>query len=382
MGDPRRLSKGVLLDVTSALMASAVAVLAVGLFSIPAGAAQPLMSAAVNCTPLAGSTIGCPNPPTQPGGLDHFYCHPVQSDGFSPPLVDLTDQFGTHNMIQPLSASTTTASATDNQFCNPVIKTPSDSSGTSTGPVYGVNNPQAHLYCFSDPTIPAPTVQVSVTNQFGTGTLTLGKSTRLCLPSWKEDPNVLATNPLASGSVPPTLWTDPNDLNLNHFQCYQVASVAPGGFAKTPFGVTMEDQFGTEEEAGSGLFHPVELCAPVIKQVVDSAGTPVGGPSTINGDGVGGAHLLCVSVTAGGATHSISVGNQFSASPPSAIPNPTSVVVTTGAAQLCLPSFVSVIPPNDTPEVPSVLLLPLAGFAVGGGALVVVRRRRRLSKIW
>ena len=376
-GDSRRLSKVPLQSVKCAM---AVVALSVGLFAIPAGAAQPVMSTAVNCTPLAGSTIGCPNPPTQPGGLDHFLCYPVQSDGFSPPLVDLTDQFGTHNLVQPLSASTP-AGATDNQFCNPVIKTPGNGSPATSGPVYGVSNAQAHLYCFSDPTIPAPTTQVSVTNQFGTGTLTLGNSTRLCLPSWKEDPNVLATNPLASGSVPPTLWTDPNDLNLNHFQCYQVASVAPGGFASLPSSVGLVDQFSTSLSVG-GLFHPVELCAPVIKQVVDSTGTPIGGPSTINGDGVDGAHLLCFGVGgAGPASRTISVGNQFSAPPASAIPNPTSVVVGL-SDQLCLPSFKSVIPNPQAPEAPSALLLPLAGVGVVSGALVIVRRRRRLLRSW
>jgi hypothetical protein len=35
------------------------------------------------------------------------------------------------------------------------------------------------------------------------------------------------------------------------------------------------------------------------------------------------------------------------------------------------------VPPVDTPEVPTTLLLPLAVLAIGGGAVYVQRRRRR-----
>jgi hypothetical protein len=40
-------------------------------------------------------------------------------------------------------------------------------------------------------------------------------------------------------------------------------------------------------------------------------------------------------------------------------------------------AFAPVAPPAVTPEVPSILLLPLAGVVVFGGATAVVYRRRR-----
>lgn len=339
---------------------------------LPASAAQPNMNAPVNCLELPAGGGGCPNPPTQPGGLDHFLCYQVATDQFSPPLVNLQDQFGSYQGVQPLPA---TAGATnDNQLCNPVTKTLSDATGGLVGPQYPVSNPQAHLYCFSDNTGTTPTVQVSVQNQFGTGTLSVGKSTRLCLPSWKYDPNQDPTSGLASGSVAPTAWTDPANLNLNHFQCYQVVppNAVGGGFSNKPASVQLQDQFGVYQTVTIGA--PKELCAPVIKQVVSASGAPVGGPSAINADGLQGAHLLCFAVDVGGP-HNVSVGNQFSATAASPVPNPVQVGVTF-ADQLCLPSFKTVIPPPQTPEVATVVLLPLAGALLGGTWFVVHRRRR------
>ncbi len=47
----------------------------------------------------------------------------------------------------------------------------------------------------------------------------------------------------------------------------------------------------------------------------------------------------------------------------------------THADQPCLPSFNTVIPPPQTPEVGNAVLLPLVGEAFGGGASVITRRR-------
>lgn len=364
---------------TSARCAAIRAVLAgivgiafsVVILSLSASAAQPNMNTAVNCVVLPAGGGGCPNPPTQPGGLDHFLCYQVATDQFSPPLVNLHDQFGTYLGVQPHAA--TAGAPNDNQLCNPVIKTLSDAAGGLVGPQYPVSNPQAHLYCFSDDTGTTPTAQVSVQNQFGTGTLSVGKSTRLCLPSWKYDPNQDPSSGLASGSVAPTAWTDPANLNLNHFQCYQVVapSAVGGGFTKKPASVQLQDQFGVYQTVTIGA--PKELCAPVIKQVVSATGAPVGGPSAINTDGLQGAHLLCFGVQVGG-TRNVLVGNQFSATASSAVPNPVPVGVTF-ADQLCLPSFKTVIPPPGTPEVASVVFLPLAAALLGGGWFLVHRRR-------
>ncbi len=362
---------------TSLVIAKRAAVVASALFaalalsSQSAGAAQPNASTPVNCTASPGSTNGCPSPPDQPGGLDNFLCYQATSDQFTPPLVNLTDQFGTDSSVQPLSASS--PHAHDNQLCNPVTENVGGRFNVASGPVYGVGNPAAHLYCFTDNTHTQPLVNVSVQNQFGTQTLLVTRSTRLCLPSWKFDPNQNPSSPLASGSVNPSSWTDPALLNLNHFQCYRVSrSTDSSSFTRPPRTVHLADQFGSYTAfVGS----PEELCAPVVKQVVSATGSPIGGPSTINSDGVDGAHLLCYGVFAGGRRN-VSVGNQFSAPPASAIPNPVAVHVRF-ADQLCLASFKTVIPPTQTPEVPNALLLPLAAVVVGGGALVFVHRRRR-----
>lgn len=350
------------------------AAFSVVVLGLPANASQPNTNTPVNCLALPGGGGGCPNPPTQPGGLDHFLCYQVATDQFSPPLVNLHDQFGSYQGVQPLPA--TAGAPSDNQLCNPVIKTLSNAAGGLVGPQYPVSNPQAHLYCFSDNTGTTPTVQVSVQNQFGTGTLSVGKSTRLCLPSWKYDPNQDPASGLASGSVAPTAWTDPANLNLNHFQCYQVVppSAVGGGFSNKPASVQLQDQFGVYQTVTIGA--PKELCAPVIKQVVTASGAPVGGPSAINTDGLQGAHLLCFAVQVGG-TRNVLVGNQFSATPSSPVPNSVPVGVTF-ADQLCLPSFKTVIPPPGTPEVASVVLFPFAGALLGGAWFLVHRRRRSL----
>jgi hypothetical protein len=343
--------------------------------SLPASAAQPAMSTSVNCSALPNSSNSsnssneCPDPPTQPGGLDPFLCYQVNSDQFSPPLVDLTDQFGVHDLVQPLSASS--RRAYDNQLCNPVIETP-EGRGGPRGPVYAVSNSAAHLYCFTDNTGTAPEVNVTVQNQFGDGNYVVGRSTRLCLPSWKFDPNQDPSNPLAAGSTSPSSWSDPANLNLNHFQCYRIRRSGGNNFGGHPRFVQLQDEFGTYN---TFIGPAEELCAPVIKQVVTANGAAVGDPSTVNGDGLDGAHLLCYAVFAGRSRH-VMVGNQFSASASSAIPSPVPVHARYGD-QLCLASFKTVDPPPETPEVSNAILLPLVGLVFGGGILAVSYRRRR-----
>jgi hypothetical protein len=273
--------------------------------------------------------------------------------------------------VQPLSASST--HAWDNQLCNPATETVGGRFDSGGGTVYGVNNSAAHLYCFTDNTGASPMVTVSVQNQFGTGVYRVSRSTRLCLPSWKYDPNQSPGNPLASGSTNPSNWTDPSALNLNHFQCYRVGRSGQSGQSNGRFHfVRLQDQFGSY----AALVGPAqELCAPVVKQVVSANGTPVGAPSPINSDGVDGAHLLCFGVFVG-RPRNVEVGNQFSATASSAVPSPVPVHVRY-ADQLCLPSFKTVIPPSDAPEVPNTLLLPVVGVVVGGGVLAILHRRRR-----
>jgi len=357
---------------TRALLIALTVVASLAVWSLPADAAQPNASTPVNCTAAPGSTNACPSPPVQPGGLDHFLCYQVGSDQFTPPLVNLTDQFGVTDGVQPLSASS--KGAWDNQLCNPVIESGIGRHFTVTGPVYGVSNAAAHLYCFTDSSRTSPSVNVSVQNEFGTNTFVVSHPTRLCLPSWKFDPNQNPSSALSAGSASTSSWTDPSLLNLNHFQCYRLTrSESVDGLSHGLRVVRLQDQFGTHIAL---VGPPQELCAPTVKQVVSATGSPIGEPSTINSDGVDGAHLLCYGLFAGGARNVV-VGNQFSATAASPVPDPVPVHVRY-ADQLCLPSFKTVIPPPQTPEVSNTLLLPLVGVVVGGGALVVARRRRRV----
>ena len=195
--------------------------------SVDAYAAQPNASTPVNCTVPANSTNQCPSPPNQPGGLDIYLCYQVTSDQFNPPLVDLTDQFGVHNLVQPLSASST--HAWDNQLCNPTTETLGGGFDSGGGTVYGVSNSAAHLYCFTDNTGASPMVTVSVQNQFGTGVYRVSHSTRLCLPSWKYDPNQSPGNPPASGSTNPRQLDGPIGAQSQPFPVLQSGKVGTVG---------------------------------------------------------------------------------------------------------------------------------------------------------
>lgn len=348
----------------------------------PAWAApQPSASTPVNCTPIPGSGVGCPpeNPSTPYGGLDHFLCWNATSDPFTTPTVTIQDQFGTLGPLQPQVADPT--ASTTNWLCSPAQKTIQPA-----GPVYGVSNPQAHLMCFND-SGPAPDVTVTVTNQFGTEPVNVGAPTMLCLPSWKSDANASNSNPLAvTGSVPTSQWTDPSNLALNHFQCYQVAQPF-SQFGDEPRNITVMDEFGTWNMVVSAV--PSELCAPAVKTVVDASDNPLTPPSEINSDGFSGTHLLCFPIAGiiGNSdvpsSSSVEVGNQFTQSPvagtPGAVPGPVTVGGLGGIPALCLPSFKAVVPGSGTPEAPTPVLLPLAAVAMGGGAIWALRRRTRKS---
>ena len=345
----------------------------------PAWAATPQLPAStpVNCTPIPGSGVGCPpeNPSTPYGGLDHFLCWNPTSDPFTTPTVTVQDQFGTLGPLQPQVADPT--ASTTNWLCSPAQKTIQPA-----GPVYGVSNPQAHLMCLND-SGPAPDVMVTVTNQFGTEPLTVGAPNMLCLPSWKFDDNASTSNPLAvAGSVPTSQWTDPSNLALNHFQCYEMAQPYPvfGDYDRT---ITVEDQFGTWDMLVGVV--PNELCAPAVKTVVDAGGNPLTPPSEINSDGFSGVHLLCFPIAGiiGSPTaptsSTVEVGNQFTQSPvpgtPGAVPGSVTVGGLGGIPALCLPTFKAVVPGSGTPEAPAAVLLPLAGVATAGGVFWTLRRR-------
>ena len=325
----------------------------------------------VLCTPAPSAA--CPSPPTQPGGLDHFLCYQStygsSLNSFPAPKLSLTNQFGTAPLTQPESNF---PSGSD-RLCNPVTKT------LSAGQVYPPGNPNGHLLCMGRVAGPgASGTLVSVGNQFGTGDLTVGASTRLCVPSWKYD----ITNPSGPGSVAPTAWSGPSPPGLDHLVCYGVTySDANSRHFDKPK-VSLVDEFGPHQSVAVG--DPVELCAPTTKTlaynnpILTFPANNIDGGAATNLDS---EHLLCFSVAVDSSTHSVQIGNQFS---PGWIPNvsnppaPVSATVLS-ADMLCLPSFKSVIPPPGTPEAPIVLLLPLS--AVVAGASWYVLRRRHLALV-
>jgi hypothetical protein len=325
-----------------------------------AGASPP----SVLCTAASGSS--CPNPPTQPGGLDHFLCYQVvdTTTDYPAPKLQLTDQFGSYYPTQP-EANFPTG---NDRFCNPVAKT--------LGPLtYPPGNVNAHLFCIRS-FKPTPNTLVTVSNQFGTGDLTVGAATRLCLPAWKYD----LTSPSAPGSVAPGAWVGSAPGGLDHFMCYSV-SYTDATSRQFPHPVVdLNDQFGAHPSVTVG--DPIQLCAPVTKALPPFPGGLVfpanlidGGPDTA----LDSEHLLCYSVSVDSPGRSLQIGSQFNAgyigvTPPPTAPPPKSIA-TLSADSLCLPSFKALVPPPNTPEAPTVLLLPLV--AVLAVVLAVVLSRRR-----
>ena len=319
----------------------------------------------VACVPDPAGVGQCPNPPSQPGGLDHYLCYHVADDSsFVPQPVSLTDQFGTDSSVLPTTAPGPSVTD-DSQMCNPVTKT------LPSGVSYPVQNPYLHQLCFPDART-TPDVQVAVQNQFGTGDLTVGAATRLCLPSWKYDPNDPGVMP---GSVP-IPWPSaapPTQTGIeDHYQCYSV-SAAPGttNFVNKPASVILQDEFGTDQSVAIG--NPVELCAPVNKTVLSTG-------QAFNASNLSGAHLLCYNVDVAdplGGVRNLLMGNQFS--PVASTPGPRAEQVSvTFVDELCLPSFKSILPNPSTPEAPLALMLPLAAIFIGATVLLVVRRRGRM----
>ena len=373
---PHRVGKLRMLILTIATVLGALAL--GGLAGGTAGAAPqpswPNSTTPVNCIPVAGATYP---PGVQPGGLDHFLCYQATNPEALPP-VKLTDQFGTYDQVPLVPGGSSNLNQT---LCNPVDKTLlTPSPGGPPGTSYPATNLNAHLYSYDDDTgAIKPNVDpagYTVNNQFGKFELTINHATRLCLPTWKYDPS--NPTPPPGGSVPPTAWADPSTLQLNHFQCYSV-TVDSGPAAPQ---LQLQDQFGTYQSVQ--VSSAAELCAPVIKTVEDTAGGVAGPDSDINSDGVNGAHLLCFNLDTTPVPHTptVLIGNQFSTTPvgSSGIPAPVPAQVAAVPSQLCLPSFKVPNTTTGTPEVPTVVLLPLT--AVGLGAVAwIVRRRRTIPAV-
>jgi hypothetical protein len=223
----------------------------------------------VGVTASAGGSAGAATFPP----VDHQLCYKaaVTPPGFvipSPGSVRLINQFTPNGIVPTIGAL--------KYNCNPVQKTVKTAAGSTVTPI---TNPDAHLACFK---ITAPTqspVTVSVTNQFGTGTLNVGQPKLLCLPTWKS----LTGPPSEPTNQPP---------NLNHFTCYSVTYVPGTAPFKVPGSVSLLDEFSPTASVPVTVATPQLLCLPTEKIIQPAAGGTVTYP-IINPK----KHLLCFGVS-------------------------------------------------------------------------------------
>jgi hypothetical protein len=233
-------------------LAPVVALVAASIAGIAVGTASAGTAAAAAAAKPAATA---PPPP-----VDHQLCYNASSPPYTiPTSVRLINQFSPNGFV-PVIRPTVTV------HCNPVQKTV-----LTTGQVFPITNPDAHLACYTiTPASPQPTPTVVVANQFGSATLVPSQPNLLCVPSWKS----LTGPPGKSPSTPP---------NLNHFTCYPV-TVKSGAYTPPPVGLV--DEFGSTPRATVSPI-PSELCLPTEK-IVPGAVFPI-----INAS----LHLLCFPVS-------------------------------------------------------------------------------------
>jgi hypothetical protein len=226
--------------------------------------------------------------------VDHFKCYkasepPPTAPGI-PKGVILADQFGA--FPQKVGKAI--------MLCNPVVK-------IHDGVQYGVRHPELHLVCFQiKQNLPH---QVKVDNQFGRRGLDTQKASRLCLPSYKNQPPGPALPPLGL---------------LDHYKCYTAREHLPASGQPAPGIppiVTLIDQFvNTPVKVGG----PSTLCNPV-RKTHDDVVTDVRYPDI---------HLVCFRIKEKQRPPvTVNVYNQFQ----------KRTLVVTDAVELCLPSRKQVV---------------------------------------
>jgi len=163
--------------------------------------------------------------PAQPA-LEHFKCYKLKKKRFQKRQVTLNDQFGGREAKVKKRA----------ELCNPVQK--------NQEPFL---NQDAHLQCYQAKG-PQLGTQVAVQNQFGSQRLLVQQARTLCVPSEKRKPKKQFR---------------PIQVPIDHFQCYDVQPQTPLQRFGTLPPVTLNDQFGREQNVTVG--DPKRLCAPVQK---------------------------------------------------------------------------------------------------------------------
>jgi hypothetical protein len=227
-----------------------------------------------------------------PPPVDHQLCYNATGQFQIPAGIRLINQFSPSGFVPVISSALSV-------HCNPVAKTIS-----STGQVFPITNPNAHLACFAlAVTSVQPTPTVVVTNQFGSATLVPSQPNLLCVPSWKS----LTGPPGQTPTTPP---------NLNHFTCYPVR-VTSGSYNPPP--VLLQDEFAHSPVPATVNRVPSELCLPTEKILPTGQVFPI-----INSA----QHLLCFPVSPTPIVPTVWDENQFG----------TSVVNIMSTKWLCPPS--------------------------------------------
>lgn len=230
--------------------------------------------------------------------LSHQLCYTATAKGFKiPPTVTLYDRLSPKGFNPKIIAAIL--------HCNPVAKTVVSSAGNTT--VYSITNAAAHLACFTIKEARQPTPTVSVTNQFGAGTLVPAQPTLLCLPSWKS----LTGPPQKKAPQPP---------GLGHFVCYPVIR----SHAKfTVPSLRLQDEFAAKPVTAKVGPVPGLLCLPA-KKVIAGAAFGILHPR---------GSLVCFPVVKTPIKTPVYDQNQFG----------TATVPITKVHWLCLPSTVTAI---------------------------------------
>lgn len=304
-----------------------------------------VVSVAEGSGPSSGPPAGSFS--TGPSDIDHFGCYIASNVSTAtaptpvfkvPAAVELSNQFSP-GFITPVSRLV--------YHCNPTQKTATVAGAVITSPII---NPFTHLACFALPTLnPATTAgtslqqpyTVQVTNQFGTGQLTTGQPRLLCLPTWK---NLAAATAL---SQPP---------GLDHYVCYAVTNGA--NMPLPTSAVKLQDQFNTALTPPTSttalLGAPNFMCLPSLKSPINSTVGPLPG-KLFHPE----AHMVCYPVIRAVTSPPAPGGsvidqNQFG----------IGKVVVKQLAELCVPSFKTIVKPSNT-----LVITKLGGDAASGVAI-------------
>jgi hypothetical protein len=190
----------------------------------------PTETATITATPTLTATPTITVTPT-PLPLDHFQCFETHRTPLNRAGVSVIDQFG---------ASTVTIKRSKR------ICAPADKNGEDPTAITDAGHLSSYTIKQTDPKYTGSLKGVTVTNQFGSLVLNVGRADRLLVPTAKS-----------LTGTPTFPLTEP----LDHFKCYKVSGAK---FRRADIGV--ETQFGP---LTIDIKKPLHLCAPANKSGED-----------------------------------------------------------------------------------------------------------------